>query len=153
MLFLSLSLSFSPFLPPPLTPLMMKFVFAFAIPTTPTDHLLLLLLCCCLAYCPLITCDSTPSSQMRRIGAIPDVIIPAKDKHTGCSLCILLILYKIDSFLMFQQNYCTATVIFMHGLGDSAKGWESEIRFFSTFYPHIKWILPTAYVPPPKQKT
>jgi predicted esterase len=36
------------------------------------------------------------------------------------------------------------TVIWMHGLGDSSEGWESDMRYLQKSAPHIKFILPTA---------
>lgn len=36
----------------------------------------------------------------------------------------------------------TATVIFLHGLGDTGHGWSSELQRISQ--PHIKYICPTA---------
>lgn len=38
----------------------------------------------------------------------------------------------------------TATVIFLHGLGDSGSGWSDVGRMFATAFPHIKWIFPNA---------
>ncbi|GAA6059038.1 hypothetical protein JCM10212_001263 [Sporobolomyces blumeae] len=38
----------------------------------------------------------------------------------------------------------TATVIFAHGLGDSAAGWVPLAQSLRTKYRHIKWVLPTA---------
>ncbi|GAA5926037.1 uncharacterized protein JCM15063_005191 [Sporobolomyces koalae] len=38
----------------------------------------------------------------------------------------------------------TATVIFAHGLGDSAAGWVPLARELRTRFQHIKWVLPTA---------
>jgi predicted esterase len=38
----------------------------------------------------------------------------------------------------------TATVIFLHGLGDTGQGWQSTARRLATALPHIKFILPTA---------
>eukprot|EP01083_Nonionella_stella_P032290 88376_1 len=38
----------------------------------------------------------------------------------------------------------TATVIWMHGLGDTGKGWYSYMLSFSKSLPYIKFILPTA---------
>lgn len=39
----------------------------------------------------------------------------------------------------------TATVILMHGLGDTADGWESSATdFFGPALPHARFILPTA---------
>ena len=38
----------------------------------------------------------------------------------------------------------TATIILMHGLGDTASGWESAAEMLSDQLPHVKFILPTA---------
>merc|ERR1712212_557118 len=40
----------------------------------------------------------------------------------------------------------TATVIFLHGLGDTAHGWASAMEAIGL--PHIKFILPTAPMMP-----
>lgn len=37
-------------------------------------------------------------------------------------------------------------MIFIHGLGDTGAGWESEMMRFNRANPHLKFILPTAYV-------
>jgi len=39
----------------------------------------------------------------------------------------------------------TATVVLLHGLGDSAAGWLDDTRTeFAPALPHVKFILPTA---------
>ncbi|CAO3596253.1 unnamed protein product [Absidia cylindrospora] len=38
----------------------------------------------------------------------------------------------------------TATVVFLHGLGDSGNGWSFLADELSGILPHIKWILPNA---------
>lgn len=38
----------------------------------------------------------------------------------------------------------TATIIFSHGLGDTAAGWAPFAASLKGRFPHIKWILPTA---------
>ena len=38
----------------------------------------------------------------------------------------------------------SATVILMHGLGDSADGWEDSAESLAKTMPHVKFILPTA---------
>ena len=45
------------------------------------------------------------------------------------------------------ERHC-ATVILMHGLGDSAEGWEDSAQMLSSQLPHVKFILPTAYQMP-----
>lgn len=42
----------------------------------------------------------------------------------------------------------TATVIFSHGLGDSAAGWHPFAQSLKGQLKHVKWILPTAPVQP-----
>lgn len=38
----------------------------------------------------------------------------------------------------------TATVIFVHGLGDTGHGWKPVADMLSPTMPHVKWILPHA---------
>ncbi|WVQ81207.1 acyl-protein thioesterase 1 [Cryptococcus sp. DSM 104549] len=38
----------------------------------------------------------------------------------------------------------TATVIFLHGLGDSGQGWLPVAKMLWSSFPHVKWILPHA---------
>jgi len=42
----------------------------------------------------------------------------------------------------------TATVIFAHGLGDTAAGWSPLAQSLRSKYKHIKWVLPTAPTQP-----
>ncbi|GAA5972964.1 hypothetical protein JCM11641_000341 [Rhodosporidiobolus odoratus] len=42
----------------------------------------------------------------------------------------------------------TATIIFSHGLGDTAQGWYPVAQQLSRKFKHIKWILPTAPIQP-----
>ncbi|GAA5826828.1 hypothetical protein JCM5353_005410 [Sporobolomyces roseus] len=42
----------------------------------------------------------------------------------------------------------TATVIFAHGLGDTAAGWVPLAQSLRSKYKHIKWVLPTAPTQP-----
>ena len=39
---------------------------------------------------------------------------------------------------------CTAAVVWMHGLGDTGKGWQSHLRSIHAAFPHICFVLPTA---------
>ncbi|KAJ6458628.1 Phospholipase/carboxylesterase/thioesterase [Mycena vitilis] len=36
----------------------------------------------------------------------------------------------------------TATVIFVHGLGDTGNGWKPVADMFKSDLPHVKWVLP-----------
>ncbi|KAN0074582.1 Phospholipase/carboxylesterase/thioesterase [Tylopilus felleus] len=38
----------------------------------------------------------------------------------------------------------TATVIFLHGLGDSGLGWRAFAELLKYELPHVKWVLPNA---------
>lgn len=40
----------------------------------------------------------------------------------------------------------TATVIFLHGLGDTGNGWKDVGEMLQPTLPHIRWVFPTAYV-------
>jgi len=42
----------------------------------------------------------------------------------------------------------SATVIWMHGLGDTGDGWRDVMEIIQTKNPHIKFILPTAPIRP-----
>lgn len=37
-----------------------------------------------------------------------------------------------------------ATLIFLHGLGDTGKGWEGAIKYLASTLPHFRFVLPTA---------
>ncbi|KAG9311876.1 Phospholipase/Carboxylesterase-domain-containing protein [Chiua virens] len=38
----------------------------------------------------------------------------------------------------------SATVIFLHGLGDTGLGWRPAVEMIKSELPHVKWLLPTA---------
>ena len=38
----------------------------------------------------------------------------------------------------------TATVIFLHGLGDTGHGWKDVGEMLQPSLPHIRWVFPTA---------
>ena len=42
----------------------------------------------------------------------------------------------------------SATVILMHGLGDSADGWADAAEYWNAQLPHVKFVLPTADIRP-----
>ncbi|KAI9505151.1 hypothetical protein GGI25_000344 [Coemansia spiralis] len=46
------------------------------------------------------------------------------------------------------RNTHTASVIFIHGLGDSGHGWEPVAQILSRSLPHVKFILPHAPTQP-----
>ncbi|KAJ1655992.1 hypothetical protein IWQ61_004355 [Dispira simplex] len=50
----------------------------------------------------------------------------------------------LQSVVLAATKKHTATVIFMHGLGDSGHGWASVIRDIRGLLPHVKFILPHA---------
>lgn len=37
-----------------------------------------------------------------------------------------------------------ATLIFLHGLGDTGQGWMSAVKFLAEFLPNFRFVLPTA---------
>jgi predicted esterase len=50
----------------------------------------------------------------------------------------------IPSVVIQPSAAHTATLIFLHGLGDSGHGWTSVMRLLSRAFPFIKFILPHA---------
>lgn len=42
----------------------------------------------------------------------------------------------------------TATVVFLHGFGDTGMGWEFMVDAIAPHMPHVKWILPHAPIRP-----
>lgn len=47
-------------------------------------------------------------------------------------------------FVLEAVGKHTATVIFAHGLGDTAAGWIPLARELQPKFKHVKWVLPTA---------
>ena len=52
---------------------------------------------------------------------------------------------RVPSIVLPAKTAHTATVIFLHGLGDSGSGWEPVAQMLAPQLPHVKWILPNAY--------
>lgn len=50
----------------------------------------------------------------------------------------------MEDIVLDARTTHTGTVIFIHGLGDTGAGWESEMMRFNRANPHLKFILPTA---------
>ncbi|KAJ7228200.1 Phospholipase/carboxylesterase/thioesterase [Mycena pura] len=44
----------------------------------------------------------------------------------------------------------TATVVFVHGLGDTGHGWKPVADMFRSEIPHVKWVLPHSPLMPVK---
>jgi lysophospholipase-2 len=53
---------------------------------------------------------------------------------------------KLKTVVVEATEKHTATVIWLHGLGDSGIGWLFLTEELGPRFPHIKWILPDAYV-------
>lgn len=51
--------------------------------------------------------------------------------------------YPQPTVLPARQQH-SATVILMHGLGDTASGWEEPAVMLQAKLPHVKLVLPTA---------
>lgn len=51
---------------------------------------------------------------------------------------------RVPSIVLPARTAHTATVIFLHGLGDSGAGWEPVAQMLAPQLPHVKWILPNA---------
>ncbi|WVR08963.1 acyl-protein thioesterase 1 [Kwoniella sp. DSM 27419] len=50
----------------------------------------------------------------------------------------------LKHFKIAPKEVHTATVIFLHGLGDSGHGWLPVAKMLWKSFPHVKWILPHA---------
>jgi len=44
----------------------------------------------------------------------------------------------METIILRPKEKCTATIIFMHGLGDTGHGWEDVMKDFQKAYPYIK---------------
>ncbi|KAI9306453.1 Phospholipase/carboxylesterase/thioesterase [Cunninghamella echinulata] len=50
----------------------------------------------------------------------------------------------LTSLIVNSRSKHTATVVFLHGLGDSGAGWSFLAEELSNIFPYIKWVLPNA---------
>lgn len=64
-------------------------------------------------------------------------------KAAGSNMSALKFRYP-DPTVIKASDEQTATVIMMHGLGDTAAGWSPVGRQLSSLLPHVKWVFPTA---------
>ncbi|KAJ2801956.1 hypothetical protein H4R21_002605 [Coemansia helicoidea] len=55
---------------------------------------------------------------------------------------------SLSSVVLRAKSTHTASVIFVHGLGDSGHGWEPVAQILSRTLPHVKFVLPHAPVQP-----
>lgn len=55
---------------------------------------------------------------------------------------------SLTSVILKSRTAHTATVIFLHGLGDTGRGWEPVAHQLARLLPHIKFILPNAPIQP-----
>ncbi|KAI8144451.1 Phospholipase/carboxylesterase/thioesterase [Fennellomyces sp. T-0311] len=51
---------------------------------------------------------------------------------------------SLETVVVKATEKHTATVIFLHGLGDSGIGWLFLVEELAPKFPHIKWVLPNA---------
>lgn len=49
---------------------------------------------------------------------------------------------KLASVIIKPTAKHTASVIFLHGLGDSGHGWSEIGQMLAPALPHVKWIFP-----------
>ncbi|KAI8979184.1 Phospholipase/carboxylesterase/thioesterase [Mycotypha africana] len=55
---------------------------------------------------------------------------------------------SLTSIVIAAKAKQTATVLWMHGLGDSGAGWSFLAQELQTTFPYVKWILPNAPIKP-----
>ena len=53
------------------------------------------------------------------------------------------IIDKSTQQITLNSSSSSAAVIFLHGLGDTAHGWDDNMMDIANSHPHIKFILPT----------
>jgi predicted esterase len=53
---------------------------------------------------------------------------------------------SLTSVVIAAKSKHTATVLWLHGLGDTGTGWSFLGEELSGLLPHVKWIFPNAYV-------
>lgn len=51
---------------------------------------------------------------------------------------------SLTSVVIGARAKHTATVFWLHGLGDSGAGWSFLAEELGKAFPHVKWILPNA---------
>lgn len=66
---------------------------------------------------------SIPLFQTKEAMSLTSVVVAAKTKHT-------------------------ATVVWLHGLGDTGSGWSFLANELSALFPYVKWVLPNAPMKP-----
>ncbi|KNE56593.1 hypothetical protein AMAG_02387 [Allomyces macrogynus ATCC 38327] len=54
----------------------------------------------------------------------------------------------LDAVIQNAKAKHTASVIFLHGLGDSGAGWAGIAPMLANALPHVKWVFPNAPVQP-----
>ncbi|EQC27511.1 hypothetical protein SDRG_14712 [Saprolegnia diclina VS20] len=70
----------------------------------------------------------------------------AKSMHTKTH--VVAVDKASDTITFTPKAQHSASLVFMHGLGDTAYGWADTIQFMSASLPHVKCILPTAPTQP-----
>ncbi|KAJ1864820.1 hypothetical protein LPJ57_006129, partial [Coemansia sp. RSA 486] len=51
---------------------------------------------------------------------------------------------SLSTVIVNARKAHTASVIFIHGLGDSGYGWKPVAEMLSPSLPHVKFVLPNA---------
>jgi Phospholipase/Carboxylesterase len=74
---------------------------------------------------------------------------PPRQQHAMASLKFS---YPAPTVIKPSQPH-TATVIVMHGLGDTAAGWAPVGSQLKGALPHVKWVFPTAPTVRPARRT
>ncbi|OQR82848.1 acyl-protein thioesterase [Achlya hypogyna] len=85
--------------------------------------------------------------MLRRLSLLPLCrSTMAKPMHTKSHVVAV---DKADNTITFTpKTGHSASLVFMHGLGDTAFGWADTMQFMSESMPHVKCILPTAQTQP-----
>ncbi len=83
-------------------------------------------------------------SKTRVLDAVARVSRPSSLSRWRSQACAMASLTYRKPIVLPPRAAHTATVIMLHGLGDSGEGWAFLGPEFSTALPHVKFIFPHA---------
>lgn len=64
--------------------------------------------------------------------------------NTQCRLGVTLRYKSNPAVLEAKNGKPSASVIFLHGLGDTSDGWKEIAEMAQHSQPHVRWVLPEA---------
>ena len=68
-----------------------------------------------------------------------------RPSHHEMFVCTIIIIIIMNPFIIEStSSKAVATLIFLHGLGDTGKGWASAMKYLAPSLGHVRFVLPTA---------